>query len=249
MAKHKLGLLIPSTNTVAEPEYYATVPASVSVHTGRMLVKDAKIGSDSAYLSLHEQMLEALEPTGQNLGTCEPDHVSFAMAASSFVGGVEGDAAVRERVEAAVGAPTTSAPAAFSAALELLGVTRIAMLSPFQPVIEAEVVRYFEDTEVDVVTSHSFRPSRTTAIAEVGERAVRDALASCTDPAIEAVLQLGTNLRMATEARAAEWWLGKPVLHANTVMAWHAMRAMDCTDWGAGMIPSLAEHTNKEGAQ
>lgn len=249
MQRKKLGLLIPSTNTVAEPEYCAVTPASVSVHTGRMLVRDAAIGSDASYLNLHEQMLEAIEPAGQNLGTCEPDHVSFAMAASSFMGGVAGDQAVRERVEAAVGAPMTSAPAAFRSALEHVGARRIAVLSPFQPVIEAEVRKYFEETGTEVVVTHSFGPDRTTAIARVGGTAVRDALAQCSDTAIEAVVQLGTNLRMAVEASAAEWWLGKPVLHVNTVMAWHALRAMGCTDQGGGINPSLAVPTTKEGAQ
>jgi maleate isomerase len=213
-----------------------------------MLVRDAAIGSDASYLRLHDQMLEAVEPTGRVLATCGPDHVAFAMAASSFVGGADGDAAVRRRVEAAVGSPMTSAPAAFTAALEALGATRIAVLSPFQPVIEAEVVRYFHETGVEVVARHSFRPPRTTAIAEVGESEVRDALARCSDPAVDAVLQLGTNLRMASQARAAAWWLGKPVLHVNTVMVWHALRAMGCTGWGAGIIPSLGDPTTKESA-
>jgi len=106
----KIGLLLPSTNTVAEPEYWELLPAGVTAHAGRMLVTQTEVGTDRDYLYLNDQMFAALEPTLANLLTCRPDHLALAMSAMSFVGGAAADPALRARLEEAAGVPVTVGP-------------------------------------------------------------------------------------------------------------------------------------------
>lgn len=222
----RLGLMIPSTNVVAEPEYHELVAGAATLHTARMLVSDKQIGSDASYLHLNEQMLAAMTPTATNLATCEPDHVAFGMAATSFLRGIDGDRSIRARLEDALQAPVTSAPQAFLAALAERGASSVSLLSPFQPAIEARVVAYFQEEGIEVRGMRSFRPPRTTAIATVPGADKRELLRASAEDGADAICQLGTNLPLLWEAEAAQWWLELPVLHVNRVMAEHAMRVL-----------------------
>ena len=46
----------------------------------------------------------------------------------------------------------------------------------------------------------------------------------------EVIVQAGTNLAFAQLAVEAERWLGKPVIDANTVIYWHALRSLGLAD-------------------
>jgi maleate isomerase len=82
----------------------------------------------------------------------------------------------------------------------------------------------------------------TLAIAKFGPDEIRAAIAQHDSDSADAVVQVGTNMRMARLAAAAEWWLGKPVLHVNTVMAWEAMRSSGIEDRVPGFGSLLADH-------
>ena len=221
----KIGLLLPSTNTVAETEYWEMLPPGVTAHAGRMLVTQTEVGTDRDYLYLNDQMFTALEPTLANLLTCRPDHLALAMSAMSFVGGAAADPALRQRLADTAGVPVTSGPSACLAAIRALGASRIGLLSPFQPAVEAETARWFTEHDIDVVTTYSFLAQTTFAIAAIGPDDVRAALVALDDERVEAFVQVGTNVRMSGLAAAAEWWLGRPVVHVNTAMVWDILRA------------------------
>ncbi|MFT4265476.1 MAG: hypothetical protein QM572_19000 [Nocardioides sp.] len=231
-----LGVLIPSTNTTAEPEYHRMAPPSVRVQTGRMFVRDTKISDDASYVDLTRQMAAEAEPAARLLATAEPDHVSYGMAATSFMGGASADQTLRERLEDLCGCPVTSAPQAFLAAFAELGIDTIAVLSPFQPAVEAEVAGYFKDAGVDVAVMDSFRPPSTTEIARIGDVRIEAALRGADRPTVQALVQLGTNLPAAGFAPRALAELGKPFLHVNTVMLWHSLRRLHRDDPGVPTI-------------
>jgi maleate isomerase len=221
----KIGLLLPSTNTVAETEYWQMLPWGVTVHAGRMLVTQTEVGTDRDYLYLNDQMFAALEPTLANLLTCRPDHLALAMSAMSFAGGAAADPALRQRLAETSGVPVTSGPSACLAAVRAVGASRIGLLSPFQPAVEAETARWFAEHDVEVVTTYSFLAQTTLAIAAIGPDDARAALVALDDERVEAFVQVGTNVQLAGLAAAAEWWLGRPVIHVNTAMVWDILRA------------------------
>jgi maleate isomerase len=238
----KIGLLLPSTNTVAETEYWEMLPWGVTAHAGRMLVTQTEVGTDRDYLYLNDQMFTALEPTLANLLTCRPDHLALAMSAMSFVGGAAADPALRQRLEESSGVPVTSGPSACLAAVRAVGASRIGLLSPFQPAVEAETARWFTEHDIEVVSTFSFLAQTTLGIAAIGPDDVRAALVALDDERVEAFVQVGTNVRMAGLAAGAEWWLGKPVIHVNTAMVWDILRAHDMAQKIGGFGVLLEQH-------
>jgi maleate isomerase len=238
----KIGLLLPSTNTVAETEYWQMLPWGVTVHAGRMLVTQTEVGTDRDYLYLNDQMFAALEPTLANLLTCRPDHLALAMSAMSFAGGAAADPALRQRLAETSGVPVTSGPSACLAAVRAVGASRIGLLSPFQPAVEAETARWFAEHDVEVVTTYSFLAQTTLAIAAIGPDDARAALVALDDERVEAFVQVGTNVQLAGLAAAAEWWLGRPVIHVNTSMVWDILRAQGVPQAINGFGVLLEQH-------
>jgi len=175
--------------------------------------------------------------------TCLPDSLIMGMSSETFWGGVEGNAQFIERVKTQSGLDISTGASACRAALERCGVRRIAVLSPYQPISDRQVTRYFEEAGFTVVRFKGLRCPTATSIAEVPEAQllpiIRDEL---NGPDVDAIVQVGTNLSMVRLADEAERWLGKPVIAINAATLWHALRSNGIPDQMRGFGALLREH-------
>ena len=238
-----IGVIIPSTNTTVEHDYNVMRPHGITFHTGRMYIEHPVADSDEAFEQLIAQIRASTEAAVRDVVTARIDHLVMGMSAETFWGGQEGNASFMARVSALAGgmAVTTGADACGVAA-RTLGVRRVAVVTPYQPVGDAEVRRFFEDIGLDIVALEGLRCPSATAIAEVPEDRLRRALQDLDGPDVEAIIQVGTNLSMLRLADEAERWLGKPVLAINAVTLWHALRSLGFTDRVEGAGSLLRDH-------
>jgi maleate isomerase len=163
--------------------------------------------------------------------TCEPDHLVMGMSSETFWDGLDGSERLRERVEAQAGVTVTMGLDASRQALRRYGeIKRIGVVTPYMPVADQQVRRFFTDCGFEVVRLVGLKCASPVLIAHVGERELRDAVLAVDGPDVEAVVQVGTNLAMARLAAAAELWLGKPVLAINAATYWWALRRNGITD-------------------
>jgi maleate isomerase len=121
------------------------------------------------------------------------------------------------------------------------GVRRIAFLSPYYPVANEQVRRYFTDSGFEVVRDVYLACPSWIAIAAVPTDVLRKELIALDGDDIDAIVQVGTNLSMVRLAAAAELWLGKPVIAINTATYWHALRQNGISDKIAGFGRLLEE--------
>jgi maleate isomerase len=128
------------------------------------------------------------------------------------------------------------------AALETLGARRIAVFTPYQPIMREQIVRYFEDCGISVVRYKDLRCTSATAIAEIGPEPLREVLRVLDGPDIDAIVQCGTNLSMLRLAGDAEGWLAKPVIAINAATLWHAYRQNGFDDKLYGYGALLRDH-------
>jgi len=239
----KFGVIVPSTNTVVEADYNRMAPHGVTVHAGRMYVDQPVMDSDAAFEAILAQTRASIGIAIRDVLTCKPDYLIMGMSSETFWGGVAGNAAFIERVRAQSGLDVSTGASALRAALERLGVRRIAVLSPYQAIADAKVTGFFEEAGFTVVRFKGLRCPTATSIAEVGEAPLRAVLADeLNGPDVEAILQVGTNLSMVRLADEAERWLGKPVLAINAVTLWHALRAGGVMDQCRGFGSLMREH-------
>lgn len=237
-----MAVIVPSTNTVVEHDFWQVRPPGVTFHTGRMYISDPALGSDADFEALLVQIRAAIGVAIRDVMTAEPDWLLMGMSAETFWGGVEGNEAFRRRVsEAAGGRGVTTGASACRAALEALGAGRISVFSPYQPVADEQVRRYFTEAGFSVATVTGLRCASATAIAKVTEDEIVRTIEAIDDPSVEAVVQVGTNLSALRLADAAERWLGKPVIAINAATLWHGLRSAGITDRFEGFGRLLRE--------
>ena len=239
----KLAAIVPSTNTIVEADFnhLFRIPG-VTFHTGRMYIESPALDSNDAFTALLEQVDGAFETAVRDVMTCEPDYLVMGMSAPTFWGGREGNATFRERARRLCGLGVTTGAEACSAALETLGTRRIAVLTPYQPIMREQIVRYFEESGFPVARYVDLECPSATAIAAVTPGRLRQVLRSLDGPDVDAIVQVGTNLSMVRLAAEAEGWLGKPVIAINAAIVWHAYRANGFEDriYGCGSL--LSDH-------
>jgi maleate isomerase len=238
----KWGVLVPSTNTVVEPDFYAMAPPGVTLHTARITITDQRIGDDAAFAQLMEQIRAAIGRAVGDVMTCEPDYLVMGMSSETFWGGREGNRAFEERIRELSGLPIATGAAACERALRTLGVRRVAVLTPYQPVGDAQVRRFFGECGFDVVALTGLRCPTAVSIAQQDEATLRRVLGALDQPGVEAIVQVGTNLSMVRLADEAERWLGKPVIAINAAIFWYALRQNGILDRRPGLGCLLREH-------
>ena len=237
--RRKFGVVAPSTNTSVQPEFDAMRVPGVTNHFGRIYIPDNPIGDDADFNKLMDDIRAALMDAVDRVMTCKPDYMVMGMSAETFWDGLDGSVKLRERVEARAGVKLAMGSDACQAALRQYGnIKRIGVITPYMPVGDQNVIKFFEDCGFEVVALKGFKCKSPTLIAHVSERELRDAIIEVDKPGVQAIVQVGTNLAMARLAGLAEFWLDKPVIAINTATYWWALRQNGITDkvYGFGSL-------------
>jgi maleate isomerase len=242
--RRKFGVLGPSTNTIVQPDFDMMRPPGVTNHYSRIFTPNAQAVSNDTFMAGTEVIGNNVLDAVRSVMTCSPDYLVMGMSAVTFYGGAAGADAFQAKVERESGVGVSIGSHSCTAALKAYGgVKRIAFISPYYPVANREVAKYFTDSGFEVVRDVYLQCRSWTGIAEVTTDVLREKLIELNGNGrdIDAILQVGTNLSMVRLAAAAELWLGKPVIAINTATYWHALRANKINDKIMGLGRLLEE--------
>ncbi len=237
--KKKFGVIIPSTNTIVEPEFYRMTVPGVTPHVSRIHIRDQNLSSDEAFENLLQQIRVEIEYAVQRVMTAEPDYMVMGMSAETFWDGVEGNRKFTKQIsDWAHGLKVATGAEACERALKLFNVKKIGVVTPYQPVGDKNVVRFFSDLGFEVAAIKGFRCPTAISIAHVTQDELRNALMEVNKSDVDALVQVGTNLSMVSLADEAERWLGKPVIAINAATYWMALRDNGIQDkvYGCGSL-------------
>jgi maleate isomerase len=149
------------------------------------------------------------------------DVIAYGCTSGSMV---IGEDTVFARVrEARPGVECTTPPTAARAAFAVLGMRRIAVLTPYVDAVNERVRSYLE-RGLDVVSFGSFRRRTDPEIASIVPESIAEAAAALDHPEIDGLFISCTALRTLSIIEPLEEKLGKPVVTSNQAMAWHALR-------------------------
>ncbi|MGW0364661.1 maleate cis-trans isomerase family protein [Streptomyces sp. NPDC002990] len=236
------GVIVPSTNTVVEHDYWGARIPGIAYRTGSMYIPDPAMDSDRHFEALLVQIRASIDTAVRDVLTAEPDRMVMGMSAETFWGGAAGNAAFERRLRDRTGLPVTTGASSCQAALRALGCGRIAVFSPYQPVADREVSRFFTEAGFSVAAVSGLRCPTATGIARVGPDRLLEVVAALDDPSVEAIVQVGTNLSFVSQADALETELGKPVVAINAATLWHALREHGFNDRVLGAGRLLRDH-------
>ena len=240
--RKKFGVIAPSTNTTVQPEFDAMRPRGVTNHFGRIHIPNSPVRNDAEFNQMMDNIRGSMMEAIDDVMTCQPDYLVMGMSSETFWDGLEGSKRLHERMEARAGIKVSMGSDAAQEALKSYGAKRIAVITPYMPVGDNQVRRFFTDCGFEVVRLKGFKCSSPVQIAHVTERELRDAILEVNGPDVDAVIQVGTNLAMARLAGIAEFWLDKPVLAINTCIYWWSLRQNGIDDKIDGFGSLLLEH-------
>lgn len=217
----RIAMLVPSSNTVAEPATAAMLAEveGVSLHVARFRVTRLDTSAEALAQFQADPLLAAVEL----LMDAKMDSVCLNATASCYTG-IRHD---RELV-AALAARGIAADTAMLALLDLLaalGATRIGLVTPFLHDVQEATIRVLAEEGIEVVAERHLNDPGNFSFARFPEAEV-EALARevAAAPGIQAVAIISTNLRGARPAVAVEAATGIPVLDTCATALWGALR-------------------------
>jgi maleate cis-trans isomerase len=152
------------------------------------------------------------------------DVAVWACTSGSFVFGWEGAQRQAAALAAHFGAPASSTSLAFVEALRALGAQRVAIAATYPVPVTACLVELFHDAGIEVLDSVSRGIFTGAEVGTLGEAAVVEMVRRSDRIGADAVVVPDTALHTARSLDALEESVGKPVLTANQVSVWEALR-------------------------
>jgi maleate isomerase len=230
-ARAHFGMMLPSVNTIAEPQIAAMLPPGVSLHTTRL-----RLRSDHELLS----MLDRLEEATGLIADTHPTRIIFhCTAVSMYSPEIVGE--ITARVAAITPIPLVITSETIVAALRALRATKIVLVTPYPQATNDREVRFLAHHGIEVLREHGLGIENGADMARVEpEQWYREVMAM-RDPAAEAYFISCTAIRSADVIEALERDLGRPVLTSNQTMLWGALRAAGIPDSVAGFGRLLRE--------
>lgn len=226
----RLGLLTPHADVGPECEFQAMAPEGVSIHAARVPLGIYAPGGTMAATIAHDPISAFGDPPllddAVELLAAAPLHaIAVGFTSMSYVRGAADDVALRARLQARTrGIPVVITCAAAADALASLCARTLALINPpwFSSELNDLGSIYFRDHGIDVV----FRGSAELPSAQqaINPGQLFEWVRAHVPDTADAIFIGGNGLRAVGVIDALEQDLKRPVLTANQVAFWQALR-------------------------
>ena len=233
----RLGIIVPSVNTVMEPWAQRTVPEGVSVLAARMFIPPA---------TTPEALIEMDRSEGRTairqLSSVFPDVIAYGCTASSIVQGLGYDSHLRAEISDTYKVPSTTAAHAILSAADALAARKVSIVSPYTREVDEAEHRYFESAGLEVLGGACLGIVDGFRLAEPEPDALFELGCKGFDARSDALIMSCLNTRSHTVIDRLEKALNKPVITSTQATLWHALRLAGINDQIKGFGRLLEIH-------
>ncbi|MEX0804247.1 MAG: hypothetical protein WD688_13160 [Candidatus Binatia bacterium] len=214
----RIGLIIPSSNRLTEPQFNRYAPPGVDIHVTRLRMT-------GKFRKPLNELKRSLVEASEALSDVKPAVIVFHCTANSMENGLSHEAAIVEIVEKASGCPTFTTAQAITEAFRHFGIKKLVLISPYVKETNEHEVRYLNEAGYRVVhelglglETHGYStvtPEEWKNIVKENTRADADGyFLSC------------TNTRMIEAIDAVEREMKKPVVSSNQATLWACLKRL-----------------------
>lgn len=209
--RERIGLLVPSGNTVMEPDLYRRLPEFLSLHTARMFLRDSTPRSEAAMLD--SQLLSA----AKTLATARPSLILFGCTSASALRGANYERSLCSTITKESGAPALSILACVKRAIERRGARRVGVITPYIPSLDTKIRDSLESSGIEVqrVVGLGIRDIHQIALISPQEIA-KMAIEAFQATSIDLIFASCTNFRALEAIPQVENRLGVPAISSNS---------------------------------
>jgi maleate isomerase len=210
----RVGLLIPSSNTMMEVDFTRDLPPGYALHTARMYMEDTTPAGENRMLD------EFALPAARDLGTARPDVVVFGCTSAGALRGNDYDAQLCQQISELTHAPVVSTIGAVRAAIEASGAENIGVITPYVDELNEKIKESIQADGIDVAAISGLGITDNFQIAEVShDEIVAFAVDALGPLAVEGIIDLVfascTNFGAMAARPAIAERLGLPVVTSN----------------------------------
>jgi maleate isomerase len=231
---HRIGLLVPSSNTTMETEVPALLRARERERPGHTFtLHSARLRMDEVTPEALRAMNAQTERATTELADMRPSVVATACLVAIMAQGPGHHRLVEAEIESILEREHASAPAVSSAgalvdALHALGARRIGMVTPYLEELTGLVVQYVEDAGIEVKDAISLEVANNRAVAALDPEDLKSHwrrldLRDCDALVLSACVQMPSLSVIEDVERRS----GLPTLSAATATTWAILRALD----------------------
>jgi maleate isomerase len=219
----RIGLIIPSSNRLTEPQMRHYAPPGVEIHVTRLRMTGAN------HVPLEELLPKIVEST-LALSDARCDAIVFHCTASSMEAGLHGELQVIESMRGATPAHTATTATATLSAMRALKLARIALFSPYVDATHSHEITFLEEAGVRVIGGRALGLSGGDDYIMVPPAEWLRIGATETPPEADGVFLSCTNIRAPEILNELERTTGRPVVTSNQAVLWYALRQCGLTD-------------------
>jgi maleate isomerase len=230
----RIGLLVPSVNTVAEPEMDRIAPEGIASFAARM--RNTKADFDDTL-----GLIKHVERATDELMSAHVDVVAFTCTAGSFIQGGKGEGDLTKLIEKTAHVPSVTTSGAVVRALKTLKARKLVIATPYPEEINRLEKAFFEENGFEVLAIKGLGITDAFLIGcEMPENTYRF-VKSMDDPSADAIFISCTNYRTFDIIERLEDDCKKPVVTSNQATFWAALRAIGCVESIPGFGKLLRE--------
>lgn len=207
----RIGLIVPSSNTTMEVDFYNHLEERATVHTARMYL-------DTTTKEAEEKMVRESTPeAARMLRTLYPHVTVFGCTSGGSLFGVEYDRKIaRDLAEWTGAARTVTVLAAVSEQLRHVGAQRIAVFTPYIDELNQTIRRCLEEEGFEVLSIQGMGITVNYDIGRVAPEAILAfAKERFKDPGADTLFFSCTNMRAMDAIPLLEREFGKPIVTSN----------------------------------
>ena len=217
----RMALMVPSTNTVAETEFWKMAPEGLTIHTSRMPFFADRF--DSPFDEMESHLPRVID----EVNSAQPDVIAYGCTASS----AKGDPQDYERqLSHNTGKPTVTAAAALVEALKVFSAKKIVMITPYPQSTNDKERIFFKGNGIQVIRDESI-------VVDDGQMQFKNMNRVPTDLLIERSVALGESDEVDAVVLSCcdmptldaipeiEKAIKKPVVSSTQALFWRAIRA------------------------
>ncbi|MDP9985665.1 maleate isomerase [Arthrobacter oryzae] len=218
---HRIGMIVPSSNTCLEPQTYRILGSrtDVTVHFTRIPV--TRIALDDS--SDRQFDPAVMRQAAQLLATADVDVIAWNGTSGSWLGSAH-DQELAGEITAATGIPATTSTLAYLEAFRAFGTERIGLFTPYTEDVNHQVIASYEREGIKTVDHRALGLSDNESFARVTDDEMRPGSLELAAAAPDALVYLCTNLYGANITAEIEETTGVPVLDSVAVTLWHALK-------------------------
>jgi maleate cis-trans isomerase len=217
ITKTRIGLILPSVNVYMEPEINKIAPDCFSFHATRVLLTET---TPEALIKMEEDLDHAC----RLIASVFPKAVAYACTSGSFIKGLDWDQQIMAKIERMVGCPAVTTSSAMLRALKEVGITSVAVATPYIDRINKEEKRFLEENGFKVPAIHGLQITDAEILHAQTPQTIYEMVMGMDSSEVDGFFISCTDFRGLEVADRIEKESNKPVITSNQATLWALLK-------------------------